>query len=50
MIQSGFPSAGPVRLNAEGGFGILKREGVKRTRARGQWSETRHFPVVLSIP
>ena len=44
MTHSGFPSAGPVRLSAEGGFGILRRE---EDPGKGSGARPRHFPVVL---
>jgi hypothetical protein len=47
MIHSRFPSAGAVRLNAEGGFGTLRRE---EDPGKGSRARPRHFPVVLSLP
>jgi len=44
MIRSGLPSAKPVRLNAEGGFGILRRE---EDPGENCGARPRHFPMVL---
>jgi hypothetical protein len=47
MIHPGFPSAEPVRLTAERGFGPLTKE---KDPGKGSGARPRHFPVVLSLP